>query len=115
MATRATYRPNARLGYELARQFAGLIQQGGYVMERETKRRTPVDTGTLRNSFHTDVEVQGKAVRVHVGTSVEYAIYVEFGTYKMQGTHMLALGAQAAARWLASRGFNVSYTAEGVG
>jgi HK97 gp10 family phage protein len=107
----ATFKRNAALGVELARQFASSIAQGGFVMERETKRRTPVDTGTLRNSWHTDIEVHGKTVHVEVGTNVEYAVYVEFGTSKMSGRHMLALGTQATARWLASKGFNIEYAA----
>jgi HK97 gp10 family phage protein len=109
MSTRVTFKRNPYLGMELARQLAGVITQGGFVMERETKRRTPVDTGNLRNSFHTDVEVHGKTVHVEVGTNVEYAVYVEFGTSKMAGRHMLALGTQATARWLASKGFNIEY------
>lgn len=111
----ATYKPNRNLGNELAKQLGGLIQQGGFVMERETKRRTPVDTGTLRNSWHTDVEVSGTVVHVEVGSNVEYAVYVEFGTSNMGGRHMLASGVAATARWLAKRGFNVSYVSEGGG
>lgn len=109
----ATLTRNRALGIELARQFAGLIAQGGFVMERETKRRTPVDTGTLRNSWHTDVEVRGRTVHVEVGSNIEYAVYVENGTSKMAGRHMLALGTQATARWLASKGFNITYAAGG--
>ena len=113
MASGAKYVPNPRLGYELAEIFAGSIEQGGFVMERETKRRTPVDTGTLRNSWHTDVERNGKVIHVEVGSNVEYAVYVEFGTSKMTGRHMLANGVAATARWLAARGFNVEYDTGG--
>ncbi len=109
----ATFKRNPRLGIELAAQLAGLIAEGGFVLERETKTRTPVDTGTLRNSFHADVEVNGKTVHVEVGSNVEYAVYVEFGTSKMAGRHMLALGTAATAQWLASRGFNITYSAGG--
>lgn len=105
----ARYKPNRRLGTELAKQFAGLIHQGGLVLERETKRRTPVDTGHLRNSFHAETTVRGKTVHVVVGSNVEYAVYVEHGTSVMAGHHMLALGTSATARWLASKGFNVNY------
>ena len=107
----AKYKPNPRLGAELASGFGGLIEQAGLVMERETKRRTPVDTGHLRNSFHADVERTGTEVHVEVGSSTEYAAYVEFGTSKMEGHHMLSNGVQAAARWLAARGFKVTYEA----
>lgn len=113
MPSKATFKPNPRLGIELANQLAGLIAQGGFVMERETKRRTPVRTGNLQGSFHTDVSVYGKTVHVEVGTNVEYAVYVEFGTSKMSGRHMLANGTEATAKWLAARGFSISYAAGG--
>ena len=110
----AKFKPNPHLGRDLAGIFAGLIQQGGFVMERETKRRTPVDTGHLRNSWHTDVEVRGTIVHVSVGSNVEYAVYVEFGPSEMEARHMLAHGTAATARWLAARGFNIEYVSEGV-
>lgn len=111
MGSHATFKRNPRLGSELARQVADVVAQGGFVMERETKRRTPVDTGALRNGFHTDIEVNGKTVHVTVGNNVSYAPYVEFGTSRMAGRHMLSNGLQAAARWLARRGFKVDYEA----
>lgn len=44
-----------------------------------------IDTGRLRNSVsHT---VSDKSV--YVGTNVEYAPYVEFGTVKMEANHFL--------------------------
>lgn len=105
----AKFTPNRALGRELARVFADTITQSGYVAEREAKRRTPVDTGTLRNGFHTDVVVNGTTVHVDIGNNVEYAVYVEFGTSKMGGRHMLANGVAATARWLAKKGFKVEY------
>lgn len=61
-----------------ALEAAGLVAEGyAKVHLEQTPRR--VDTGRLRDSIshrvHDDV--------VEVGTNVEYAIYVEFGTSKM--------------------------------
>jgi HK97 gp10 family phage protein len=42
----------------------------------------PVDTGRLKNSLTHEVAMDEKAV--YVGTNVEYAPYVEFGTYKQR-------------------------------
>jgi len=42
----------------------------------------PVDTGNLRNSIVNEVSVQKNIVRGRIGTNVEYAPYVEFGTGK---------------------------------
>ena len=47
-------------------------------IERKAKRRCPVDTGRLRASIRTTFYKDGLAAEV--GTDVEYAPYVEFGT-----------------------------------
>lgn len=61
----------------------------GGTAERHVKEITPVDTGRLRNSIaHAMVGNNATAV----GTSVEYAIYVEFGTYKMSAQPYLRPG-----------------------
>ena len=60
---------------EIALEAVGL-QAEGYV-----QLLTPVDTGNLRNSFTSEVAMgddDGDAV--YIGTNVEYAPYVEFGT-----------------------------------
>lgn len=46
---------------------------------RYAKQDCPVDTGNLRNSI--SYQVRGNAA--YIGTSVEYAPYVEFGTGTM--------------------------------
>lgn len=55
------------------------IAEGCKIVEGEAKAEAPVDTGALRRSIH------GKAEGLTgiVGTNCEYAIYQEFGTYKM--------------------------------
>ena len=57
----------------------------GLTAEGYAKRETPVDTGRLRNSIShaTDDEA------AYIGTSVEYAPYVELGARGRQGKHML--------------------------
>lgn len=42
----------------------------------------PVDTGRLRNSLTSEVHMDEKAV--YIGTNVEYAPFVELGTYKQR-------------------------------
>ena len=46
------------------------------VVETDAKKKCPVDDGTLRGSITSEVE-DNKGI---VGTNVEYAPYVEFGT-----------------------------------
>ena len=57
----------------------------GAAAERHAKAITPVDTGRLRNSI--SHAVAGDAA--YIGTNVEYAPYVEYGTYRTKAHHML--------------------------
>lgn len=56
------------------------LTECGLVAEGYAKLMCPVDTGNLRNSITTNVVMAEKAC--YVGTNVEYAPYVELGTYK---------------------------------
>lgn len=47
---------------------------------RETKLRTPVDTGYLEREWQiSDVEIVGDVFMIYLLNPVEYAMYVEFG------------------------------------
>ena len=50
------------------------------LMEDEAKRLCPVDTGRLQDSIGTVIDDSGKTIIGRMGTDVEYAPYVEFGT-----------------------------------
>lgn len=58
---------------------AALLRTGQDITEL-VKQITPVDTGALRQSYGA---VPVDAHTVHVGSDMEYAPYVEFGTSKM--------------------------------
>lgn len=53
------------------------LMRGGMIIEATAKEFCPVDTGLLRNSIST--ELVDKCT-VDVGTNIEYAADVEFGT-----------------------------------
>ena len=55
------------------------VAQGGKLVEADAKAMAPVDTGALRAS----ITSKPAGMRCDIGTNVEYAIYQEFGTYKM--------------------------------
>jgi len=57
-----------------------IVELAALEVEKEAKRICPVDTGRLRNSIST---AKGDKTTMFVGTNVEYAPYVEFGTHKM--------------------------------
>jgi len=58
-----------------------LLKEVAFFIEKEAKRICPVDTGRLRASITTE---KVDRLAYAVGTNVEYAPYVEFGTYKMR-------------------------------
>jgi HK97 gp10 family phage protein len=51
-------------------------------VEGKAKRYAPVDTGRLRSSITSALEQDGEGLFAYVGSDVEYAIYVEYGTYR---------------------------------
>jgi HK97 gp10 family phage protein len=57
------------------------LKAGGLVIQNDAKRRAPYLTGTLRRSIA--MEDGPGATEITIGTDVEYAGFVEFGTYKM--------------------------------
>ena len=61
------------------------MQKAVLVVERQAKEDCPVDTGRLRSSITS--EVSGDEGRV--GTNVEYAADVEFGTSRRPATPFL--------------------------
>ena len=57
------------------------VNKAAAVVNAGAKRNCPVDTGLLRESIHAQpAQAQGNDVTATIGTSVEYAPYVEFGT-----------------------------------
>lgn len=63
--------------------------KAGLKAEYFAKKNTPVDTGNLRSSINTQlVEKKKDRVEAVVGTNIEYAPFVEFGTRKMKPRSM---------------------------
>ena len=56
------------------------IEKAALLLERRAKQNCPVDTGKLRASISTEVG----NLEAEVGTNVEYAPCVEFGTSKQK-------------------------------
>ncbi len=80
-----TYRTTIRYNRipEITARFPGAVRaavaKAAYDIEADAKTLCPVDTGALRGSIKTQVE----GTSAKVTASMEYAGYVEFGTYKM--------------------------------
>lgn len=58
-------------------------------VEARAKRLCPVDTGNLRASITSAIDVDGDTITAVVGTNVAYAPYVEFGTVRMNAQPFL--------------------------
>lgn len=58
-------------------------------IEALAKMKCPVDTGRLRNSIQHQIALDNGEITGRVGTNVEYAPYVEFGTRYWSGKPFL--------------------------
>lgn len=65
---------------ELDKKIARALEAVGAAAETYAKELCPVDTGHLRDSITHSVDDD----TVYLGSDVEYAPYVEFGTYKQK-------------------------------
>jgi phage gpG-like protein len=76
-----------QIAENLGNAIAAALEEIGLAAERFAKKETPVDTGRLRNSITHAISMDEDAV--YVGTNVEYGPYIELGTSRYEGRHML--------------------------
>jgi HK97 gp10 family phage protein len=81
---------------EAAKAIERAVQKGVKVMEANIKKNTPVRTGTLRRSIHSQMtgRFSGAAFSASVdgGKEVNYAKHVEYGTKNMAPRAMFRKG-----------------------
>ena len=58
----------------------GDLSRLGLLVQNEARKLAPVDTGRLRASIQHTPGRDSKGAYVDVGTNVEYAVFVEYGT-----------------------------------
>jgi HK97 gp10 family phage protein len=66
----------------VADRVRAVVKDIAHDIERGAKQKCPVDTGRLRASITTQLSSDGFGAEI--GTNVDYAEYVEFGTVKME-------------------------------
>jgi len=71
-----------------------IIRQVAFRAEGHMKQLAAVDTGAMRSSIDSEFLNAGKTA--HIGPHIEYAIYQEFGTYKMAAHPFVVPGAEKA-------------------
>lgn len=69
-----------KLGKSISIPIKSGITKATKKCQKRAKLLCPVDTGTLRNSINTEIRAKAEEVEGEVGTNLEYAAYVEFGT-----------------------------------
>ena len=69
-----------RMGKVAESKIEKALQKAGLIVERDAKINCPVDTGRLRSSISSRV-VDGNVAEI--GSNVNYARYVNYGTTKM--------------------------------
>jgi len=67
---------------ELVNKLDSNMAKATAIVERQAKEDCPVDTGRLRSSITGKQEREGDKIIGIVGTNVEYAPHVEYGTAK---------------------------------
>lgn len=92
---------NIKLPSELER----FLLEMAYRVERKTKKKTPLDTGTLRRSWKVSkVKRKGKQLFIEVYNNVEYAPSIEYGHMTrnnskfIPGRKMLTLSVKAVEK-----------------
>ena len=66
--------------FDDVREMTSAMQQACNIVEGAAKDKAPKDTGALRRSITSKVEVTGNSIEGIVFTPLEYAPYVEYGT-----------------------------------
>jgi HK97 gp10 family phage protein len=74
---------------------SAVVRKAAFDIEGQAKNRAPVDTGALKNSISTEFEDNG--LTGIVAPTVEYGIYVEFGTKRMSAQPYMIPAAEAVA------------------
>lgn len=74
---------------EIMPELNDAVRNTAFKIEASAKRAAPVDTGRLRGSITTKFKSSNTNPEAEVGTNVEYAPYVEYGTIKMAGKPFL--------------------------
>lgn len=89
---------------------AEIVRDRGERVRDMARLMAPVDTGALRDSIRADLEHDGVSYVSHVGSDLEYAIWVEMGT-GLFGTHRRRIRPKRAKALRWESGGQVIYAA----
>ncbi|HOG46295.1 MAG TPA: HK97 gp10 family phage protein [Anaerolineae bacterium] len=92
VVTRIVFDKLPELQGVLRQRASAAVRKAGHDIKAKAKETVPVDTGNLKNSIQAMMEGDLTAI---VGTHVEYAPHVEYGTHKMTERPYLGPAAEA--------------------
>ena len=78
-----------QVAQQLPRAALDIVQHVGTGIQARSIARTPIRTGTLANAWAFEFEQTPTGAYGEVFNNVEYAPYIEYGTYKMSAQPML--------------------------
>ena len=78
----------ARMQPRVVRAIQGSVRKAGFIVERHSKMRSPVDTGRMRSSINTTVRGLSATIR----PMVHYAQFVHNGTRFMRAQPFMTRG-----------------------
>ena len=85
---------------EIGRRAETLIVTYGLKAQSNMKQLAPVDTGRLRASITADNGADSEGYFSEIGTNLEYAPFVEYGTSRQKAQPFAEPGFQAAVQQL---------------
>lgn len=102
-----------RMARDLMPDMFRAMRKATLLVERDSKRNAPVDTGRLRSSITSEVRITrsifGGGVQGVVGSNVKYAPYQEEGTGIFAGRSRYFPPPRALERWALRHGFASGY------
>lgn len=69
-----------KIANEVPKAMKDIVSNAGAVALTEARNKVPVDTGALKGSLTLEVDLNGDTPSATVGTNLEYAPAVEYGT-----------------------------------
>lgn len=78
--SQGNWKSSAEMVQDLKGELRVRLQLAGEYVTSQAKLNCPVDYGNLRSSIHWEDFETEHAIGVRIGTPVEYAPYIEFGT-----------------------------------
>lgn len=71
-----------KMGIDAGEPLAAAVHAGALLIQNSAKQKAPKRTSTLRRSIIVELGREGDQITAHIGPTVEYGKYMEFGTGK---------------------------------